>query len=178
MLDRPKGTDAAGEASTTGAPCAAGDADAAEATAAEGAAGEPCDLVRVPARQGLEAVDILRLRRRGGVGPVMCDGASDTLGFLVPPGTADCWDGPGSACARAADRLPDAGSGPAAPAPGPESGAARPARTGSSASRAPVASGADWIVPPEGAYAGTTEPAQLRAALGEAARTIEAADRC
>lgn len=116
-----------------------------------GPADEPCDLVTVPARQGLEAVDILRLR--DGVGPVLHDGACDTLGFLVPPGTADGWDLPGSACtqtfgrgARLADEPPVAGTG--------------------------------WLVPPERAYVVTTEPTRLRAALGEAARTIEAVDRC
>lgn len=60
---------------------------------------EPCDLVTVPARQGLEAVDIIR---RGSapaaVGPVLHDGTCDTLGFLVPSGTAAAWDVPGSAC--------------------------------------------------------------------------------
>jgi hypothetical protein len=61
----------------------------------------PCDLVTVPARQGLEAVDILRLSA-GGVGPVLHDRTGDSLAFLVPPGTADCWDVPGSSCARSA----------------------------------------------------------------------------
>lgn len=60
---------------------------------------DPCDLVTVPARQGLEAVDILR---RGAaaeaVGPVLHDDNCDTLGFLVPPGTASAWDVPGSTC--------------------------------------------------------------------------------
>lgn len=67
---------------------------------AGGPAGAP-DLVTVPTRQGLEAVDIIR-RATGhtapGVGPVLHDGSGDTLGFLVPPGTADAWDLPGSAC--------------------------------------------------------------------------------
>lgn len=62
---------------------------------------QSCDLVTVPARQGLEAVDILRRGRdQELVGPVLHDGACDTLGFLVPPGTADAWDVPGSACTR------------------------------------------------------------------------------
>lgn len=114
--------------------------------------GVPCDLVTVPARQGLEAVDILRLR--DGLGPVLlCDGAGDTLGFLVPPGTAACWDLPGSACTQTpgrprtvAQELPEPGSG--------------------------------WLVPPEGAFGVATDASLLRAALGEAARTIEAADNC
>lgn len=111
---------------------------------------EPCDLVTVPARQGLEAVDILRLR--DGVGPVLHDDAGATLGFLVPPGTADVWDLPGSHCAPTCGR------------------AAR--RTGE-----PPVAGAGWVVPPDGAPTAATDAARLRAALGQAARTIEALDR-
>ncbi|MGK5629584.1 hypothetical protein [Streptomyces sp. URMC 123] len=128
---------------------------------------EPCDLVTVPARQGLEAVDILRRGTSGavrlaataapaaalGVGPVLHDGACDTLGFLVPPGTAAAWDLPGSACTQTYGR-------------GTRAAAAEP----------PVA-GTGWLVPPADA-AEVTDPVVLRAALGEAARTIEAADRC
>ncbi|MEO3749224.1 hypothetical protein [Streptomyces sp. B6B3] len=66
-----------------------------------------CELVTVPAREGLEAVDILRLR--DGVGPVLHDPTGDTLGFVVPPGTAEAWDLPGSACTRA--RAARGGSG-------------------------------------------------------------------
>ncbi|MFE3324649.1 hypothetical protein [Streptomyces sp. NPDC059176] len=117
--------------------------------------GEPCDLVTVPARQGLEAVDILR---RGGVpavGPVLLDGSCDTLGFLVPPGTAAGWDVPGSACTQTSGRGlrlsdgPDAGGDPV--------------------------SGAGWLLPP-GDAGPVTDPVVLREALGEAARLIEAAD--
>ncbi|OEV02940.1 hypothetical protein AN216_15490 [Streptomyces oceani] len=108
-------------------------------------------MVTVPARQGLEAVDILRLRER--VGPVLHDGACDTLGFLVPAGTAVGWDLPGSACTET------------------YGWAARPRIE-------PPVSGTRWLVPPEGAWVSATEPARLRAALGEAARTIEAVDRC
>ncbi|OEU97645.1 hypothetical protein AN217_06970 [Streptomyces qinglanensis] len=112
----------------------------------------------VPARHGLEAVDILRLR--DGVGPVLHDRAGDTLGFLVPPGTADGWDLPGSACTQTA--VPTAeGHGPGA----------------RGASAEPPVAGTGWLVPPEGAYTHATEPAELRAALGEAARTIAAAGR-
>lgn len=59
-----------------------------------------CDLVTVPARQGLEAVDILRRGSGDCVGPVLHDDGCDTLGFLVPPGTADAWDMPGSTCTQ------------------------------------------------------------------------------
>lgn len=115
-------------------------------------AGAP-DVVTVPARQGLEAVDILR-RGAGGdesaVGPVLHDGPCATVGFLVPPGTAAGWDVPGSACTRTNGqgfRLP---------------------------SEPPVL-GSGWLLPPDTAEA-VTDPTRLRAALGEAARLIEAAD--
>ncbi|GGQ49780.1 MULTISPECIES: hypothetical protein [Streptomyces] len=112
-----------------------------------------CDLVTVPTRHGLEAVDILR---RGpapdGVGPVLHDDGDDTLGFVVPAGTAAAWDVPGSTCTgtdgrglRLAPEPPDRGS--------------------------------DWLVPPGEADL-ATDPAVLRRALGEAARLIEAADSC
>ncbi|MCX3058860.1 hypothetical protein [Streptomyces beihaiensis] len=112
-----------------------------------------CDLVTVPARQGLEAVDILRRGDAETVGPVFHDGGGDTLGFLVPPGTADGWDVPGSACTQT-ERAPE-----------------------------PPSAGTDWLLPPEpGADPDdatlVTDPAVLRAALDEAARLIEAADNC
>ncbi len=113
----------------------------------------PCDLVTVPARQGLEAVDILR---RGSdnepVGPVLHDGACAVLGFLVPPGTAEAWDVPGSACTRTDGR-----------------GLRIPAE--------PPVIGGGWLLPPV-AEAPVTDPAVLRAALDQAARLIEAADNC
>jgi hypothetical protein len=111
-----------------------------------------CDLVTVPARQGLEAVDILRRGAADLVGPVLHDGGCDTLGFLVPPGTADAWDVPGSTCTQTYSR----GLRPA-----PE----------------PPVEGSDWLLPPGEADL-ATDPAVLRAALGEAARLIEAADGC
>lgn len=110
----------------------------------------PCDLVTVPAREGLEAVDILRLRGR--VGPVLHDGEGDTLGFLVPAGTAREWDLPGSACTQAFGMLPGAGRH--------------------------AVFGSGWLVPPERAGARTTEPERLRAALRQAACTLAAVDRC
>ncbi|MFD3933156.1 hypothetical protein [Streptomyces sp. NPDC058614] len=111
-----------------------------------------CDLVTVPTRQGLEAVDILRRGSGDAVGPVLHDDGCDTLGFLVPPGTADAWDVPGSTCTHtngAGLRL------------APE----------------PPVEGSDWLLPPGDADL-ATDPAVLRAALGEAARLIEAADNC
>ncbi|MFD0368711.1 hypothetical protein [Streptomyces sp. NPDC059071] len=120
----------------------------------------PCDLVTVPARQGLEAVDILRRGGAPAVGPVLHDGACDTLGFLVPPGTAAAWDMPGSACTRTDGRglrLPEPPE-----LPGPDGATPRPA---------------DWLLPP-GDSGEVTDPAMLREALGQAARLIEAADGC
>ncbi|MET9252280.1 hypothetical protein ACGFZL_20110 [Streptomyces sp. NPDC048182] len=114
-----------------------------------------CDVVTVPARQGLEAVDILRRGAGEAVGPVMHDDDCDTLGFLVPPGTAAAWDVPGSTCTGTDGR------GLCLAAPDPQ----------------PPADGSDWLVPPGEADL-ATDPAVLRAALGEAARLIEAADSC
>ncbi|MFI8106186.1 hypothetical protein [Streptomyces sp. NPDC086023] len=110
------------------------------------------DLVTVPARQGLEAVDIIRRAAAAvGVGPVLHDGADDTLGFLVPHGTADGWDLPGSACTHTSGR-------------------------GLRIEQPPAPEGPQWLLPPE-AVEPVTDPEVLRAALGEAARLIEAADQ-
>jgi hypothetical protein len=112
-----------------------------------------CDLVTVPTRQGLEAVDILRRGAAGdAVGPVLHDDGDDTLGFVVPPGTAAAWDVPGSTCTETNGR-------------------------GLRLNPEPPVEGSDWLLPPgDGDLA--TDPAVLRAALGEAARLIEAADNC
>ncbi|MEU9990365.1 hypothetical protein AB0E10_26905 [Streptomyces sp. NPDC048045] len=109
-----------------------------------------CDLVTVPARQGLEAVDILRRGVGEAVGPVLHDDGCDTLGFLVPAGTAACWDVPGSTCTETNGR------------------GLRPAPQ-------PPVEGSDWLLPPGDADL-ATDPVVLRRALGEAARLIEAAD--
>ncbi|MDQ0748682.1 hypothetical protein QF034_002913 [Streptomyces africanus] len=111
-----------------------------------------CDVVTVPARQGLEAVDILRRGAGEAVGPVLHDDGGDTLGFLVPPGTAAAWDVPGSTCTRTDGRGPTLA---------PE----------------PPVEGSDWLLPPGEADL-ATDPTVLRKALGEAARTIRAADSC
>ncbi|MEU0386423.1 hypothetical protein [Streptomyces chartreusis] len=111
-----------------------------------------CDVVTVPARQGLEAVDILRRGTGEAVGPVLHDDGGDTLGFLVPPGTAAAWDVPGSTCTGTDGR-------------------------GLTLAPEPPVAGSDWLVPPGEADL-ATDPAVLRRALGEAARTIRAADGC
>jgi hypothetical protein len=111
-----------------------------------------CDLVTVPTRQGLEAVDILRRGAADAVGPVLHDDDCGTLGFVVPPGTAAAWDVPGSTCTETDGR-------------------------GLRLAPEPPAEGAGWLLPP-GEADPATDPAVLRAALGEAARIIEAADSC
>ncbi|WP_327269441.1 hypothetical protein OG233_20310 [Streptomyces sp. NBC_01218] len=142
-----------------------------------GCAAHPCDLVTVPARQGLEAVDILR---RGAalvaVGPVLHDGAGDTVGFLVPHGTAAGWDVPGSACTSTEGRglrLPASLAADAGPGAGQGAGQG----AGPIAADGPPLSGTDWLLPPA-EDAPVTDPAALRAALDQAARMIEAADNC
>ncbi|MCX3286101.1 hypothetical protein OR263_05110 [Streptomyces sp. NEAU-H22] len=111
-----------------------------------------CDVVTVPARQGLEAVDILRRGPGDTVGPVLHDDGGDTLCFLVPPGTAAAWDLPGSTCTETDGR-------------------------GATLVPEPPAAGSDWLLPPGEADL-ATDPAALREALGEAARMIKAADSC
>ncbi|MET8246229.1 hypothetical protein ABZV31_18475 [Streptomyces sp. NPDC005202] len=111
-----------------------------------------CDLVTVPARHGLEAFDILRRGTGDAVGPVLHDDGGDTLGFVVPAGTAAEWDVPGSTCTETDGR-------------------------GLRLAPEPPVEGSDWLVPP-GEADPATDPVVLRRALGEAARTIEAADSC
>ncbi|MBP8537240.1 hypothetical protein GWI24_30015 [Streptomyces sp. MK37H] len=139
-----------------------------------------------------------------GLGPVLHDNAGDTLGFLVPPGTADGWDLPGSACTQTSGRgiriNIDPGTGTPAeagdtrtgdsafgdpPYGDSESGDTAPgdsdsgdSESGAAGNEAPPGVGTGWLVPPDAAYTVATDPAELRAALGEAARTIEAVDRC
>ena len=153
----------------------------------------------MPTRQGLEAVDILRRAAVEAVGPVLHDDSCDTLGFLVPPGTADVWDVPGSTCTQTdgrgigltseaceayetceasgseASRTSETLEVPHAPeafeAPhAPE--ASKPSKTPE-----PPVQGSGWLLPPDESDL-ATDPAVLRAALDEAARMIEAADNC
>ncbi|MFI8092619.1 hypothetical protein ACIF9R_30570 [Streptomyces sp. NPDC086080] len=113
-----------------------------------------CEVVTVPARQGLEAVDILRRGAADAVGPVLHDDGGATLGFLVPPGTAAAWDVPGSTCT-------ETGGHGLRMDPEPQ----------------PPVEGSDWLLPPGEADL-ATDPAVLREALDEAQRLIEAADGC
>ncbi len=73
------------------------------------------DVVTVPSRQGLEAVDLMRLST--GVGPVLHDRTDGSLGFLVPPGTAQGWDVPGSRCHSTDCEPTSAGAGWLVPPP-------------------------------------------------------------
>ncbi|WP_234327188.1 hypothetical protein [Streptomyces sp. NRRL WC-3742] len=59
-----------------------------------------CDTVTVALRHGLEAVDILRLRRA--CGTVLQSRNGSTVAFLVPGGTAETWHLPGSSCTAGA----------------------------------------------------------------------------
>ncbi|WP_234435090.1 MULTISPECIES: hypothetical protein [Streptomyces] len=59
-----------------------------------------CDTVTVALRHGLEAVDILRLRRA--CGAVLQSRNGSTVVFLVPAGTWETWHLPGSSCTAGA----------------------------------------------------------------------------
>ncbi|MFJ2867218.1 hypothetical protein [Kitasatospora sp. NPDC087314] len=58
------------------------------------------DTVTVALRHGLEAVDILRLRRA--CGAVLQSRNGSTVTFLVPAGTFETWHLPGSSCTAGA----------------------------------------------------------------------------
>lgn len=62
------------------------------------------DTVTVAVRHGLEAVDILRLRRA--CGAVLQSRSGSTVSFYVPAGTCDTWHLPGSSCTPGALLLP------------------------------------------------------------------------
>ncbi|WP_371481408.1 hypothetical protein [Kitasatospora sp. NBC_00315] len=64
------------------------------------------DTVTVSMRHGLEAVDILRLRRA--CGAALQSATGTTVSFLVPAGTALGWHLPGSSCTAGAVVLPAA----------------------------------------------------------------------
>ncbi|GLW71800.1 hypothetical protein Kpho02_40990 [Kitasatospora phosalacinea] len=62
------------------------------------------DTVTVQVRHGLEAVDILRLRRA--CGAVLQTAGGTAVAFLVPAGTALRWHLTGSTCTPGAELLP------------------------------------------------------------------------
>ena len=160
-----------------------------------GTSGEPGagarDLVTVPARVGLEAVDILRLR--AAAGPVLHDRSGDTLGFLVPPGTCGEWEMPGSVCAPTCPPPggswrhsggPDGRPGGASCADGCllvnryAGGRASPRGaqvSGAECCEQPPVAGTRWLIPPASTPLRATHSRLLRAALAEAARTVRAA---
>ncbi|GAA2801662.1 hypothetical protein GCM10010441_28090 [Kitasatospora paracochleata] len=76
------------------------------------------DTVTVPARHGLEAVDILRLRRA--CGAVRQTESGSAIAFLVPAGTAESWHLPGSSCTPGATVLPPTDPHWIMPPTGPE----------------------------------------------------------
>ncbi|MGF1428511.1 hypothetical protein [Kitasatospora sp. LaBMicrA B282] len=63
---------------------------------------QPYDTVTAPLRLGLEALDILRLRRACGS---VAQGVGMTVAFLVPGGTAASWHLPGTSCSSGAVAL-------------------------------------------------------------------------
>ncbi|MEV7778788.1 hypothetical protein [Kitasatospora sp. NPDC088351] len=79
----------------TGRPPAAGD---------DGVVVAGYDMVTVALRHGLEAVDILRLRRACGV--VLQSRNGSTVSFFVPAGTSETWHLPGSSCTAGGLLLP------------------------------------------------------------------------
>ncbi|MFD8481000.1 hypothetical protein [Kitasatospora sp. NPDC059673] len=76
------------------------------------------DTVTVQVRHGLEAVDILRLRRA--CGAVLQTSGGSAIAFLVPAGTALRWHLPGSSCTPGADLLPPTDPGWIIPPAGPQ----------------------------------------------------------
>ncbi|MFD8321824.1 hypothetical protein ACFVZ3_22925 [Kitasatospora purpeofusca] len=74
------------------------------AAARDGVPVDTHDTVTVALRHGLEAVDILRLRRACGAVLQSRNGA--TVSFLVPAGTSATWHLPGSSCTAGAQLPP------------------------------------------------------------------------
>ncbi|MGW4896358.1 hypothetical protein ACWEQL_29515 [Kitasatospora sp. NPDC004240] len=110
---------AAGPVPATAAGPTAGSGPARE----EGAVVAAYDTVTVALRHGLEAVDILRLRRACGV--VLQSRNGSTVSFLVPAGTSETWHLPGSSCTTGALVLPATDPRWVMPPAGPDC-AARP----------------------------------------------------
>jgi hypothetical protein len=104
-------------------------------------AGRRWDALLVPGRLGLAALRLLD--RLPGGGPVLFDPGDDTVGFLVPVGTAARWVGTG---------IRGAGDGAWLPVPHPRRGGR----------------GLRWLVPPDGTGR-LTDPGVLELVLHEAA---------
>ncbi|MQS10266.1 hypothetical protein [Streptomyces alkaliphilus] len=116
----------------------------------------PCghhwDVLILPARLGLPTLEVLRGLVRV-PGPVLEDGATGRVGFLVPVGTAGCWLGTGVRCAGAGERVP----------------VPHPARR--------AGPGARWLSPPDGSGR-LVDPRPLELAMHEAAiRTLPVGGR-
>lgn len=109
-------------------------------------AGHRWDVLLVPKALGRLTLSALMELRRG-AGPVYTDSGDDSLGFLVPVGTAARWVGTG---------LRGAGYGTWVVVPHPAADRAR---------------GVRWLLPPDGS--GTlTDPALLELALHDAAARL------
>ncbi|MEV7780490.1 hypothetical protein [Kitasatospora sp. NPDC088351] len=106
-------------------------------------AGRRWDVLSVPGRLGRPALEILG---DGLCGPVLTDFGGESVGFLVPVGTAARWIGTGVRCA---------GDGTWIVVPHPR----------------PRSRGARWLVPPDGSGR-LNDPALLELALHEAAARL------
>ncbi|MFF1906721.1 hypothetical protein [Kitasatospora sp. NPDC058218] len=106
-------------------------------------AGRRWDVLSVPGRLGRPVLDILDSRS---CGPVLSDFAGESIGFLVPVGTATRWIGTGVRCA---------GDGTWIVVPHPE----RRSR------------GVRWLIPPDGSGR-LNDPVLLELALHEAAARL------
>ncbi|MEV0537032.1 hypothetical protein [Kitasatospora sp. NPDC050463] len=106
-------------------------------------AGRRWDVLSVPGRLGRPVLDILDSRS---CGPVLSDFTGESIGFLVPVGTAARWIGTGVRCA---------GDGTWIVVPHPE----RRSR------------GVRWLIPPDGSGR-LNDPVLLELALHEAAARL------
>jgi len=109
-------------------------------------AGRFWDVLSVPERLGLVALDVLWHAQRGVPGPTLVDSAVGRVGFFLPPDPAICWVGAG---------VRHAGRGSWVAVPPPYRAAGR----------------LEWIIPPNGT--GTLHaPGTLEGALREATRAL------
>ncbi|ANP52668.1 hypothetical protein J2Z21_000184 [Streptomyces griseochromogenes] len=109
-------------------------------------AGRFWDVLSVPDRLGLLAMDLLWRPARPSPGPTLVDTAAGRVGFFLPPDPSAGWGGAGL-------RYATKGSWVAVPPP------YRPARF------------LEWLVPPDGTGA-LHEPGALEAALRRASGTL------